>query len=167
MAETDLPDIKTDLHIIDRLTEKEEEVYRTLGDAGSAMKLYDAAKETAKVEKALAGAGEQILFQDTAGQDEFDFLSLYGDESDRTAAVIDEAPLEQTLSFYSGDPAYYEALLWLLLHENSLGADEVLFGVDGLIEVKNTAGLRRLLYDMPPESKPRTWARPFCPIFSW
>jgi SNF2 family DNA or RNA helicase len=156
VAETELPDIKTDLHIIDRLTEKEEEVYRTLGDAGSAMKLYDAAKEAAKVEKALSGAGEQILFKDTPGQDEFDFLSLYGDESDTTPAVIDEAPLEQTLSFYAGDSAYYEALLRLLLDEKSLAADDVLFGVDGLVEVKNTAELRRLLYDLPPESKPRT-----------
>ncbi len=113
------------------------------------MKLYDAAKETAKVEKALAGAGRTNPFQDTAGQDEFD--SLYGDENDST--VIDEAPLEQT-SFYAGDSTTTGPCCGYCSMK-SIGADEVLFG-DGLVEVKNTAELRRLLYDLPPESKPRT-----------
>ena len=44
IAESDIEGLKTDLHIVDRLTKKEEEVYKTLGDAGSVMKLYDTDK---------------------------------------------------------------------------------------------------------------------------
>ena len=46
LADTDIPGLKTDLHIIKKLVEKENEVYKTLGDAGSCL-LYtsDAADE--------------------------------------------------------------------------------------------------------------------------
>jgi superfamily II DNA or RNA helicase len=155
VTETDIPGIKTDLHIIDKLTIKEEEVYQTLGDAGSAMKLYDAAKEAEKVGKALAGAGEDILFKDATGEDEYDYFSLFEGESETTGAVTDEQPLEPIFSFYDNDSAFYQTLLHQLLEEKALKADEVSFGVDGLVEVKNTPELHRLLYDLPAESKPR------------
>ncbi|MFA9213056.1 MAG: helicase-related protein [Candidatus Methylacidiphilales bacterium] len=45
LAESSIEGLKTDLHIVDRLTQKEEVVYKTLGDAGSVMKLYDNKKE--------------------------------------------------------------------------------------------------------------------------
>ncbi|MCD6010829.1 MAG: rapA [Flavipsychrobacter sp.] len=53
IADSDVDGLKTDLHIVERLTQKEEVVYRMLGDAGSVMKLYDAGKEEKLVERAF------------------------------------------------------------------------------------------------------------------
>ena len=41
VSKSEMDGLKTDLHIIENLTKKEEEVYKTLGDPGSVMKLYD------------------------------------------------------------------------------------------------------------------------------
>lgn len=54
-------DLETDLRILDRLREKEEQVHRSLGDASSVMKLYDALKEEKLVAKAIALQDESIL----------------------------------------------------------------------------------------------------------
>jgi len=58
IAESDIEGLMTDLHIIERLTQKEEIVYKTLGDAGSVMKLYDANKEEQLVEQAILTQNE-------------------------------------------------------------------------------------------------------------
>ena len=53
VAESDNEEVKTDLYIIDKLTQKEEEVHRTLGDAGAVMHLYDTRREEERVQEAM------------------------------------------------------------------------------------------------------------------
>lgn len=164
VADTEEEDLKTDLHIIDKLTEKEEEVYQTLGDAGSVMHLYDSKKEEQAVEKALQTGNIDFLeqkpnaaAQETEGTAEgFDFFSLFEDgESETTDAVVSDEPIEEEISFFKDDFAYYQSLISYLKDEGVLSHEQVEIGVDGMIEVLNDKELNRILFDLPKEAKPK------------
>jgi hypothetical protein len=154
LADADIPGLKTDLHIIKKLTEKEDEVYKTLGDAGSVMHLYDSKKEELKVTKAMMSGKAEEIFSKTADEN-FDYLSLFDDESDKTETVIDEKPIEHFESFFPSDLDYYQTLIKYLINNNAVDARDVSFGADGLIEFLNNEELDKVLYDLPPESKPK------------
>lgn len=155
LADANVDGLKTDLHIIKKLTEKENEVYKTLGDAGSVMHLYDSKKEELKVEKAIMLGKEEELFATTKGDEDFDYTSLFENESDQTIAVIDDKPIEHFESFFPSDYDYYESLIKYLIANGALNQNEVVFGADGLIEFTNTEEIDSVLYDMPPEAKPK------------
>jgi SNF2 family DNA or RNA helicase len=53
LADSEIKGLKTDLHILKRLAEKEDEKYKTLGDAGAIMGLFDSKKEELKVQKTI------------------------------------------------------------------------------------------------------------------
>lgn len=152
LADANVKGLKTDLHIIKRLTEKENEAYKTLGDAGSVMHLYDSKKEELKVQRAMELGSENALEQP---EKEFDFLSLYGDTDDRTEAVIDPHPVAEYASVFQSDLDYYTSLLKYLSAHGAIKPGDVSFETDGLIEFVNTAEIDSVLYDMPPESKPK------------
>jgi len=154
LADADVPGLKTDLHIVKKLVEKENEAYKTLGDAGSVMHLYDAKKEELKVEKAMMSGEEDDQFL-TKSDEEFSYLSLFDEEDDKTPSVIDDKPIEPIESFYKSDYDFYETLIRFLINNNALKAADVSFGADGLIEFLNTEDLDQVLYALPPESKPR------------
>src|SRR5690606_3339397 len=73
LGTSEMDGLKTDLHILENLTKKEEEVYKTLGDAGSVLKLYDPNAEELKLQKAIIKQDENFL--DDAG---FDLDMLFG-----------------------------------------------------------------------------------------
>lgn len=154
LADASTKGLKTDLHIIKKLVVKEDEAYKTLGDAGSVMQLYDAKKEELKVQYAISKGTEEALEEKTKTE-EFDYTSLFGDTDDKTESVIDRKPVEHYESFFPTDLEYYTSLIKYLISIGAIKQTDVVFGADGLIEFINTEEIDSVLYDMPPEAKPK------------
>ena len=153
IAESDIDGLKTDLHIVDRLTQKEEEVYKTLGDAGSVMKLYEVDKEEKLIENAFQTQNENFFDSPTEVLDGFDFSSLFSDNDDKTEAILTDQPFEKQTSIYSSDFKYYQELFEQLNSAKQLKHKEVEISED-YIEILNTTELDQILFDLPKESKP-------------
>ncbi|MBN1600879.1 MAG: DEAD/DEAH box helicase [Chitinispirillaceae bacterium] len=148
IALSELEGLKTDLHILENLTKKEEEVYKSLGDAGSVMNLYDSQAEEDEVEKAIAGGNENFL-------EEFDLDLLFGeDESDLTPARIDPEPVQEEYSLYKSEYDYYRDLIDQLKTDRLLGADDAEFVDTTYLEIRNNKELNRVLFDIPKQAKP-------------
>lgn len=153
IAESDIEGLKTDLHIVERLTEKEEEVYKTLGDAGSVMKLYDTQQEEAFIEEAFLQQNEDFLNTETV-EASFDFSMLFDDDDETTQATITENPYEKAVSIYHNEALFYKDLFEQLTSHDRLQANEVMVNGD-YIEIVNHPELDTILYDLPAESKPK------------
>ncbi len=158
VAESKLEGLKTDLYIIDKLTQKEEEVYETLGDAGSVMHLYDSKKENDFTTKAMMEGNLDFMESKTVVADEeeeFDFNALFEDDEETTDAVVTDIPIDTNVSFYETDFDFYKALVYYLKSQNSIAHNQVEIMADGLLEVLNTKELNDILYDLPKEAKPK------------
>jgi len=154
IAESDIAGLKTDLHIVERLTQKEEVVYKTLGDAGSVMKLYDTSKEEQLVEQAIMNQNESFLEDLDAKMTGFDFNSLFANQDDSTEVTITENPFEINLTIYPNEAKFYSDLFEQLSSSNQIKPEEVTVQ-DGYLEILNTKDLNQILFDLPPESKPK------------
>jgi SNF2 family DNA or RNA helicase len=154
IAESDIDGLKTDLHIVERLTEKEEVVYKTLGDAGSVMKLYDANKEEQLVEQAIMNQNESFLEDLETKMAGFDFNTLFANQDDSTAVTITADPYETNLTVYPNEAKFYSDLFEQLSSARQINTGDVTVQ-DGYLEVLNTKDLNQILYDLPPESKPK------------
>lgn len=151
VAHTEDEAIKTDLHIINKLTIKEEEVHKTLGDAGSVMHLHDANEEEKKTIEAIQKGDESFLDK----VENFDYSSLF-DDSENTSAVITDNPYEEVITVFPNDYDYYKQLFGQLESSNLINNKEYEFNdADAYLELANTKELNNILYDMPPESKPK------------
>lgn len=151
IGKSELEGLKTDLHIIENLTKKEEQVYKSLGDVGSVMNLYDVKAEESSVEKAMATGDETFL-------EDFDMDKIFGDgETDVTDSFIEENPFEESLSLYPNDQTYYKELLDQLETDKLLNPQDVLWEDNNPLyfEIKNTKELNRVLYDLPKQAKPK------------
>jgi SNF2 family DNA or RNA helicase len=148
IAESDIDGLKTDLHIVDRLTQKEEVVYEALGDAGSVMKLYDTSKEEQLVEEAIMTQDVTFLDDLETIMKDFDFNSL------TTAVTITDNPYETNLTIYPSESKFYSDLFEQLSSANHISSDDVMVQ-DGYLEILNTKDLNQILFDLPPESKPK------------
>lgn len=147
IAHTNEQAIKTDLHIINKLTVKEEEVYKTLGDAGSVMHLHDAHEEEKKTINAIENHDENFLDK----IETFDYLAALN-----TAAVVTDSPYKEAVTIYKNDFNYYKQLLRQLESANLIkNSDYELNEEDTYLELSNTKELNDILYDMPPEAKPK------------
>jgi len=148
ISKSDKSDIKADLRIIEKLSEKESEIHRVLGDAASFLKQYDSDKEEKVIENA-------IITGDTSAIDkEFDWSSIFGAEQESTAVKVDDNPISERTTFYSNDFDYYKALINHLSAVNSLSERNI--NVDhNLIEVLNDKEIDSYLYHLPPEAKPK------------
>lgn len=158
-SETGFEGLKTDLHIVNRLTEKEEEVYRTLGDAGSVMHLYDPAREEALVRKAIRKGDKDFADrrQKTEKEAYDDFFASFGAPDDRTPSILDDRPIrEEEVSLFDTEQDFYETLLDDLVHAGQLNPTEVTVHPDRSIDIIHTRELDRILYDVPPEARPLT-----------
>lgn len=151
VAHTEDEAIKTDLHIINKLTIKEEEVHKTLGDAGSVMHLHDANEEEKKTIEAIQEGDESFLDK----VENFDYSSLF-DDSENTSAVITDNPYEEAVTVFPNDYDYYKQLFGQLESSKLIKNGEYEFNdMDAYLELANTKELNNILYDMPPESKPK------------
>lgn len=152
IAKSDLEGLKDDLHIVNKLKEKEEAVYQSLGDAASVYKLYDANAEEELVTKALASNDASLLEDapaDVLSDDLFD--ELFGDDATPALAVAN--PIEEHISLFKNDKEYYQSLILQLKTDQYLKQDDAHFEGD-ILEVKHTKDLDRILYDLPKEAKP-------------
>ena len=154
IAESDINGLKTDLHIVERLTQKEEVVYKTLGDAGSVMKLYDANKEEQLVEQAIMNQNESFLEDLDTKMAGFDFNTLFANQDDSTAVTITANPYETNLTIYPSEAKFYSDLFEQLSSANQIKTEDVTVQ-DGYLEILNTKDLNQILFDLPPESKPK------------
>lgn len=154
IAESDIDGLKTDLHIVERLTQKEEVVYKTLGDAGSVMKLYDSNKEEQLVEQAIMNQNESFLEDLDTKMAGFDFNTLFANQDDSTAVTITANPYETNLTIYPSEAKFYSDLFEQLSSANQIKTEDVTVQ-DGYLEILNTKDLNQILFDLPPESKPK------------
>lgn len=151
IAKSDLDGLKDDLYIVNKLKEKEETVYQSLGDAASVYKLYDANTEADLVTKALA-ANQPDILNEAATQELSDelFDALF---DDATPKLQNANPIAASVSFFENDKAYYQALVEQLKTDRYLKNDDAQFE-GNILEVKQTKELNRILYDIPAEAKP-------------
>ena len=148
LAESNIDGLKTDLHIIERLLVKEEEVYKTLGDAGSVMQLYDSHEEEKKIMDAIGNQSEDFLTE------EFDYSSIFGNDEESTSAIINNQPLQEAISIFKNDDQFYQELFEQLHSANQIKTEDVSY-YESYVEILNTADLDQLLYDLPAEAKPK------------
>lgn len=159
ISKSDKPTIKADFRILDKLKEKEEEVYKTLGDAASLWMLYDSTKEEKLITKAFV-EGDPSLLDKKQKDDEVDWdeiMNIF--ESDTSIQNIFEAPRS---SFYGSDFDYYASLVDELKTVNTAMKDQIMIDRnDKTIEFVQTDELcgkngeiTGVLYDIPREAFP-------------
>lgn len=151
IATSDLEGLKDDLHIVNKLKEKEETVYESLGDAASVYKLYEASAEEDLVTKALASNNIGLLEHSNHAELDDDIFDALFD--DATPKLKIENPIAAHVSLFQNDKSYYQALIEQLKTDQYLKNDEAQFEGD-ILEVKQTKELNRILYDLPVEAKP-------------
>ncbi len=151
VSKSDSPEIKADLRIIEKLSKKEDEIHRILGDAGSFLKKYDTEKEESLVEQMIISGDDKLL--DTSLEN-FNWDSLFGEESESTEVFITKNPVNNEVAFYTSDFDYYKSLTEYLISVSSLQARNISVG-DSLIEIINDRELDSYLYDLPQEAKPK------------
>ena len=147
---SDKPHVKDDLHIIEKLSRKEDEIHRVLGDAASFLKKYDAEKEEKAVEEMLISGDAALLDQPLQ---DFDWSSIFGYESDTTAVYVAPDPIRTRQTFYNDDFDYFRSLCRHLVDAGAISSTTLNID-DRLIEIMNDKDLDAYLYDMPPEAKP-------------
>lgn len=147
IAKSDLKGLKDDLHIVNKLVEKEEEVHKSLGDAASVFKLYDPYSEEKQVIKGIIKSAE------TGFDSDFLFGGI-AEEDDTTPPMHFENPIHHSISLFENDKAYYDALITQLKTDGYIKKDDAVMEGD-LLEVKRNPEWDRILYDIPPETKPK------------
>ncbi|MDD4777512.1 MAG: helicase-related protein [Fermentimonas sp.] len=148
---SELEGLKVDLHIVNKLKEKEDEVYKALGDAASVYKLYDATAEENLVIEAISTQDETVLEEnDQSLKEDETWDALF---NNTTPPIKTDKIYDKSVSLYPDDKSYYEALIMQLKSDGYLENDAAYFDGD-LLEVKNTPELDRIMYDIPTEAKP-------------
>lgn len=160
IAKSSNPSIKDDFKILDKLKEKEEEVYKSLGDAASLWMLYDTNKEEKLVTKALLKKDSSLL-DSKEKDDEVDWNAVYNIEEDNelTKQKIVE---KQHSSFYSSDFKYYQSLVDELKYaDDKLNAQIMIDPMDQTFEIVQSEELvgkgyesNGVLYQLPSEAFP-------------
>lgn len=151
---SDVKGLKTDLHIIENLTKKEQEAYKSLGDAGSVLKLYDVEKETQRTELAMARQEDDYMEDEDDFDSGFDEDLLFDGETDITDTNVSDEPMQEEYSIYNHDSDYYKDLIDQLKSDLLLSHDEAEFVDDTYLELKNNKELHRVMFDLPKEAKP-------------
>lgn len=148
------PALKTDLHIIDKLIEKEKVVHETLGDAGAIMNIYDAEGEEKKVEEALIDGDIDFLERLQRENEAFDLAALAFGSSTPAIEDLPEERIKAPLSLYADDAAYYHDLFQHLISNGQLTRQQVPVTEPGYAECWYAGELTEILYDLPEEALP-------------
>jgi len=149
IGKSDLKGLKDDLHIIENLAKKEDEVHKALGDASIVLNLHNSHQEEEKVREAIKKEDKSFL------EGGFDTSSLFGGESDVTEDPIPIDPIAEISTLYRSDSNYYTELIEQLKADNYLQPNDVTKIDDHYFEIRNTDELNRVLFDIPKEAKPR------------
>jgi ERCC4-related helicase len=158
LAETNTTGLKSDLHILENIKTKEEEVEKTLGAVGTVLGLFETKAEENQTGIAMIQGDDSYLTdkaQSTQDDSADPFDALLAElEAGTPATERPEDYLDEDVSFYPNDFAYYKELLEFLQQENVVNTNEIVIRED-LIEVKTSDEMRYLLEGMPREAKPK------------
>lgn len=159
IAHSQNKDVRDDLNILKKLWEKENEVYNSLGDAGSVMEVYDVNTEQVIVSHAILKKDEDFLQGDHIDQvvkkKKKKSLDAIIGERAATKAVEDEDPIETEVSLFSSDAEFYAELFLHLKTVGKIRKDDVTIQDDGqYLEILNTPDLEYALRGVPVEAKP-------------
>lgn len=153
IEKSSIPEVQADLRIINKLTEKEEVIRKTLGDVGSITGLFNPKQEDNLVSKAIAAGDEDAdIFN-------IDLLMAKAESilSDSTPAVEQIDMIEPSVSIYNREIEFYQGLFDYLKTKGELRADDYFFEAENdYVMIKNTPMLDKVLYDVPDEAKPRS-----------
>lgn len=152
IAKSEVSGLKTDLHILENLTRKEDEVHQSLGDAGAVMNLYDPREEEKQITNAIIQQDETLSLLDLLSAD-----GIFDDQDDSTAAETTPVAFAERPTLYRHDADYYEGLIQQLAQEKVFkGANAVQFyRQEQLLQVQLTPTLREVLYDLPKRALPK------------
>lgn len=145
-------DVRSDMRILEKLKEKEEEVHNTLGDALFVTGLYSAEKEVNATIKAMQGNNENFLEQKKGT-----FFALLKKSTTPAVEHNKQDMFEQKMSLYPSDMAFYSDLVTELkcIPGGLRPQDaEVKNGEVPYLEITRTNELDEVLFDMPKEAKP-------------
>ena len=160
IARSENDGVRSDLAVIKKLMDKEEEVYKTLGDAQSVMNLYNAEKEENAVKKAMKAGSANFLEESSESTEQRTrrkrggFFSL---GKSTTPAKEHKEYIEPQLSLYKDDMQFYRDLFAELEYKGSTLRDEikVVEAEIPYIEITYTKELKDVLSDLPKEARPK------------
>lgn len=157
IAESKNPDVQGDLRILEKLRQKEEEVHKTLGDAGSVWKLFDPSEEEKKVMRGFARSDPDEL--EKVEKEETDWLALFelSAKSETETGKEKIRIINGHSAFYKDDFHYYSTLVREIMNQDPKMANKFIPGeTDRTIEVVQTKelGPNCVLYDIPEEAFP-------------
>ncbi len=158
IAESLDPSVQGDLRILEKLKDKEEEVHKSLGDAGSVWRLFDTNEEEKKVMKGFAKSDVSEL--DTVEEKEdTDWQKLFG-----ISQAAEPKPEYKKVniinghsSFYKDDFHYYATLVnEISSREEEMSRRFIADEPEKILEViaDNDLGPNGALYDLPDEAFP-------------
>lgn len=159
IAKSTSDNVRSDMAILKKLVDKEEEVHKTLGDALSVMNLYSAEKEAVAVTKAIKTHDTHFLESNQEGEEQKTrrrrggFFSL---GKNTTPAKEHKVLYEPQLSLYHDDMQFYRDLFAEL---ESKGRNEhreiqVVDAEIPYVEAMESKDLKEVLYDIPREALP-------------
>jgi hypothetical protein len=142
-----------------KLWEKENEVYNSLGDAGSVMEVYDVNTEQIIVSHAILKKDEEFLQADHIDQvvkkkKKKSLDAIIGERASTKAVEEDNCIIEEA-SLFDNDAAFYSELFQYLKTAGKIRNDSVNIHTEGqYLEILNTSELDYALRDVPIEAKP-------------
>lgn len=152
IEKSSIPEVQADFRIINKLTEKEEVIRKTLGDVGSITGLFNPKQEDNLVSKAIAAGDEDAdIFN-------IDLLMAKAESilSDSTPAVEHTDMIEPSVSIFNREIDFYQGLFDFLKTKGELRTDDYFIEPENdYLMIKNTSMLDKVLYDVPDEAKPR------------
>ena len=159
IAKSTSDSVRSDMAILKKLVDKEEEVHKTLGDALSVMNLYSAEKEAVAVTKAIKTHDTHFLDTNQEGEEQKTrrrrggFFSL---GKNTTPAKEHKVLYEPQLSLYHDDMQFYRDLFAELESKgrNEHGEIQVVDAEIPYVEAMESKDLQEVLYDIPREALP-------------
>ena len=159
IAKSTSDSVRSDMAILKKLVDKEEEVHKTLGDALSVMNLYSAEKEAVAVTKAIKTHDTHFLETNQEGEEQKTrrrrggFFSL---GKNTTSAKEHKVLYEPQLSLYHDDMQFYRDLFAELESKgrNEHGEIQVVDAEIPYVEAMESKDLKEVLYDIPREALP-------------
>lgn len=155
-------DVRSDLTVVSKLMEKEDEVHKTLGDAQSVMNLYNSKKEEIAVQDAIKTRNPNFLEKKEDSnlpnstiptKKKFNFLRA---GKDKTPAREHKDTREPQLSLYADDMQFYRDLVSELISKRSIeeGIVKIEEGENPLMEIMFNKEFKEVLFDIPKEAIP-------------
>ena len=159
IAKSTSDSVRSDMAILKKLVDKEEEVHKTLGDALSVMNLYSAEKEAVAVTKAIKTHDTHFLETNQEGEEQKTrrrrggFFSLGKNTTPAKEHKVLYAP---QLSLYHDDIQFYRDLFAELESKgrNEHGEIQVVDAEIPYVEAMESKDLKEVLYDIPREALP-------------